>query len=219
MKNAQVYILLAIALLFVWFMTRMNKTLNLQTSLLIGMANKLGIKPVEQEETPRAIKQIEETPEQKAQREEDELVDNMVAISDEIKKGGKLSVSEQKYYTDNFPDMHEDLNLAPTSDIILQEASTDNNGSEKKKMSPEEKHALVLYLFSDEKPKQLNTIAQLFADRTGLKFNKGNTHGLLKDMIELNKIVAYKKGDNVFYVLPEWMDKKKLKKEYLKNIA
>lgn len=221
MKNAQTYILIAFFIVFIWVMTKMNKTMNMQTTLLLGMATKLGIVPPEEDIPSKNIKTEQvETPEQKQLREENELVDYMIAISDEIKAKGKLSKEEKEVYINNFGDMHEDLKLAHPSEIIVDEKENDSDSKEKKKYTPEEKQEIILSFFVDNIPKQLLTITNSFAEKTGLEPNKGNTHGLLKKMVEQKKLVAYKtKESNVFYVLTEWMDKNKLKPEYKKLIV
>lgn len=205
-------------------MAKMNKALNMQTTLLIDMAGKMGFKPEDMEGKSQVTNHkentdAEETDEEREAREENELVKAMLKISDKIKAKEKIIRKDKKYYTNNFDDMHEDLRLADPSEIILEEPSS--KAPAKKKLTHEEKHIIILTFFEDDIPKQLSAIDKLLSEKTGTKPNKGNTHSLMKEMLKSEKIETYnvKKGDKVFYVLPDWMDGKKLKKEYLNKIS
>lgn len=229
MKNWHTYAIIVIFIVVVFMFVQTNKTMKLQTTLLIGMAKKMGFtaEDIGEEKTERITQssetqqqQEEETDEQRQIREENDLVEGMIAISEEIREKGILSKKEKKYYTDNFNDMHEDLKLADPSEIIVEEASTQTDVKGNKRLSAKEKCTLILTFFEDNIPKQLNVIDQMLADKTSTQPNKGNTHTRLKEMTKSKQIIAHETEEsNVFYVLPEWMDGKKLKKEFLNKIS
>lgn len=233
MKNWHTYAIIALFIMVIFLFITTNKTMKLQTSLLVSMADKLGLKPLDSDKTlekelseHEQTNEVEETQQEREVREESEekvLVEEMVRISDKIKANIMCFKGEADYYTENFDDMHEDLQLANPSGIIVdisekEEKEEDGEEEDIKKLSLEEKYEIILSFFTDNTPKQLQPIIGAFSKLSGLPPNKGNTHSLLQKMVKLKMLDIFKKK-GVFYILPEWKEGNKLKKEYVKNMA
>lgn len=243
MKNG-FYWAIAIALVIILFMVfKMNKTMNLQNILLMKLADKQGIKSSDDKEEyldehaqelggqlREAVENnYQETEQEKEEREEKELVEAMLEISGRIKNNEIISNHDAGYYKRNFEDMHENLQLADPFKIV-SEAEGDNKANdddskedgvfERKNLSREEKKSFVMSIFEFGIPKQLAEIAALIGKECGIKANKGNTSILMTDIISTKKLATFtqKSTGRIFYVLPSWMDGKKLKPEYLEKI-
>jgi hypothetical protein len=131
-----IFVILAFLGFMMW---RMNKMMTMQTTLLFGMANKMGMdvpaprkrlsgkREVEQE----AEDQSQHTEEAKFTEEQDSLTDDQIeeliaelrGISDKIKAGEELSEDDDKFYRYWFPQMNDDLKLeAPPAPQIKEKA-------------------------------------------------------------------------------------------------
>lgn len=213
MKNIIPIATLLLLLGIMYLLIKHGKIMTMQTSLLIAMAGKLGVN-LKEEKNLNQESQPEEKQEIMDEEEEDLIiVKEMTRISDMIKAKEKISEKDAKYYNHYINEMHEDLQLAPSEEILVF------SKEDKKRLTADEKKVLILTFFDDAKAKTVNDVAKMLAKATGIKPNEGNTHTLLKSLIENKNLFTQelKHGGKkkVFYGLPDWFDGKKLKKEYL----
>lgn len=84
-----------------------------------------------------------------------------------------------------------------------------------------ERLKIVLSLFDDGMPKSAKTITQLYSEKTGTALSKGNISdvlGRIEGKQLLYQEIKGRSDGKYFYGLPEWFDRKKLKKEYKSKI-
>lgn len=237
------YVMLGIIGFILFLVIRMNKTMNAQSILLIGIAERLGVTPARelnintQRETSDSTNTTESTNDQQSSNElneeEKKIMNEMIRISDKIKAKEALSEKEVELYNKFFDILSSDLNLAEISkegeeikEKTKEEAKEKGNKTPPvivKRVSGEEKERIV---FDDLKstltPKIVGEIAKLIAKATDTKPTDGNTYNFLVTLLKSGKLKTFEtyhnKKNKVFYALPEWFDGKKLKKEILKNI-
>lgn len=78
----------------------------------------------------------------------------------------------------------------------------------------------ILSFFEDGVPKTVTDLANLYAEKTGTKVNKGNISTIFGKLVKDHQLVCTKAGkDNkIYHGLPEWFNGSKLKPEYKQKI-
>lgn len=237
MKHIDKILLIVLVLVVLFMVMKMNKTMNLQTTLLIGMASKMGIVPPASHKKTQAAEDTGE-PEDPANSEDEEydaMIAEMTRISEKIKEDKKLTKKEKEYYQENY---HEELVIENGWEPYQEEEDTSaplsgakgkGEPETKKKLKPEERENIFLTLIAQHAmPKTVKELANMFGSATDLVPSTGNTHETLKKLKVSKKINSYemmairdgKKRKCVFYGLAEWFDSKnKLKAEFIKKVA
>lgn len=101
-------VLIGIVIFILW---RMNKVMNMQTSLLIGMAGKLGVLP--QENKVRSQKSQENTEHQEPENNDDEIV----RIAEKIYNGKNLNKKDKEFYEKFEKDINEETGFFLQDDL------------------------------------------------------------------------------------------------------
>lgn len=186
--------------------------MTIQTALLVGMAQKLGVAEL----PPPSKEEHEETV------EESEMI---AAIADKIFDEKKLTKEEKKFKKKFESEIEEELKILkedkedeeknPNKD---EKKETEKEVNEITETAPKEKKDVnkkpsredtVLYLFADGIPKISYSLIKLYAEKRGTKPN-GSIHVLFTQMVNDNKLGKYKN----YYGPVNWFDGKKMKKEY-----
>ena len=197
------FILLIIIVVFLLF--RMNKILNAQTTLMVGMAQKLGITdlPV----LPAGKIKDKETP------EESEMI---AEIADKIYDGKELN-DEEKEFKEKFKnEIKEEIELLKggnKNNGETKETKVPKNTPKKKERKKISREDSVLSLFEDGIPKTSIELINLYAEKRGTKPN-GSVHIVFNKMVKDNNLGRY----NNYYGLIDWFDGKKMKKEFSEKI-
>jgi len=221
------YAMFAFMIFMMWMMIKMGKTMTMQTTLLIGMASKLGVLPEgkrKEDELPDTTEH-EHTPVNNPEESEEDLDDETIIremgrISEVIVSKTPLTIKDEKYYKRFIDEMHEDMKLQPASAIIAEPKK-----DAPKRLDKKEKASLMQGIFSDNKPRQLHELAHHLANLTNTKYNEGNTSGVMQLLIKDKKVKTVeikldkKQKAKKFFGLTEWFDGKKMKEEFSKNIS
>lgn len=233
MKYLDKILLIVLIGIVLFMLMKMNKTMNLQTTLLIGMAHKMGITPPSSKKKSKQEEEQEEEPTSEEDEEYDKMISEMTRISDKIKDDKKLTKKEKEYYSSNY---NEELVIENGWEPYQEEEGDGDEGKgnkgddeKKKRLKPEERKNIYLSLIaSSALPKTVEELAEMFANQANLVPSVGNTHKTLKSLKEEKLINSQemwiakngKKIKYVFYGLIEWFDSKnKLKKEFQNKIV
>ena len=150
------------------------------------------------------------------------LEDDLRTISEKITNGQEISEEEVALYQKHYTDLSGKLSLKELTIADVKIIPTVKKEIIEPQTKEERKH-IVMTFFEDGMPKIIGTIANLYADKTGLAVSTGNTAKLLDSLLEekklMNQKILHNKRNKVFYGRPEWFDGKKFQKEYLKKIA
>lgn len=236
-QNMDKYLIIILLVVVLVVLMRMNNMMTAQTQLMLSMASKLGLEPLDMDGQNKESDNEEDQEEKQEEEENDtnngggkdeelteeqkkqQIEETMVQLSTKIVKGVSLKKKEKEFYSEFFSEMEERLQL-----VKMQEINNDNP-KHSKRLSEEERDEIYLSFFQDEKPKALKNIIALYAAVTGNEPSQGNTHGHLKKLIEKKKISVYSyklKNEvkpKIYYGLITWFDGKKMKKEFIDNIA
>lgn len=84
-----------------------------------------------------------------------------------------------------------------------------------------ERLKIILGFFEDGVPKTVTDLANLYAEKTGTKVNKGNMSTIFGKLVKDHQLICIKAGkDNkIYHGLPEWFNGSKLKPEYKQKIT
>lgn len=87
-------------------------------------------------------------------------------------------------------------------------------------MASGERLKIILGFFDDGVPKTVTDLANLYAEKTGTKVNKGNISTIFGKLVKNHQLVCTKAGKDskVYHGLPEWFNGSKLKPEYKSKI-
>jgi len=192
-------LLITIVLLFLF---KMNKILNVQTTLMVGMAQKLGITdlPV----LPARKIKDKETP------EESEMI---AEIADKIYDGKELTDEEKEFKKKFKNEIKEEIELLKGWNKNNEETKVPKNTPKKKERKKISREDSVLSLFENGIPKTSIELINLYAEKRGTKPN-GSVHIVFNKMVKDNKLGRY----NNYYGLIDWFDGKKMKKEFSEKI-
>lgn len=153
------------------------------------------------------------------------IEEEMTRIALEIKKDGAECTQEEiDFYQHYFPAFKDRLQAEHAIDFTVQKITIKPEEQKKSTESLDEagKKHIILSMFTDSIPKSLTELAKRFSTETGLALSTGNTAKVLDKLLAEEKLKNEKRLHNsrhmVFYGLPVWFEKNKLKKEYVKNI-
>lgn len=266
LKHWDKFILMGLVIIVLVVVLRMNKVMAMQTNIMVGMAERLGMTPeaitpkIKTTSTKAQVKNNKETDTEEEEEEVDvdeEIVriaerlyvkkllnkkdkefyadhkkdideeteffleDDMKRIADEIKGAKNLTQEDADLYLDNLDKFQDRLQLPNLRVLEVTIKETPKKDIVELHNEEERKH-LILTFFSDGVPKNIGTLANLYAEKSGLVASTGNTAKLLDKLLEEEKLknqkILHQSRNKVFYGLPSWFEKNKLKKEYLNKI-
>lgn len=118
MQNWDKYLMIALIGVVLFILLKMNKVMSLQTTLMIGMAGKMGVKF--DEEVPEA-KKVAVTPppaqEQESEGEEENTDEEIVRIAEKLYKGKSLTKKDKDFYDKFKKEIDEESEFFLTDDL------------------------------------------------------------------------------------------------------
>lgn len=106
LQNWDKYILIGLMIVVLFILTRMNKVMSLQTTLLVGMATKLGVSSDDDDvQIRRPVKKEVEEPQGETEEESNQIID----IAEKIHNGIKLTKKETEFKARFEKEIEEEL--------------------------------------------------------------------------------------------------------------
>lgn len=147
----------------------------------------------------------------------DEIVQtkkNLASIIQKLTNGNNEFTEEELQVQQNYPAQIE-------QELARIQKEKDRFKGGNPPMAAGERLRIILAFFEDGVPKTVTQLANLYAEKTGTKVNKGNMSTIFGKLVKNHQLVCTKAGkDNkVYHGLPEWFDGSKLKAEYKSKIT